>query len=59
VQVSEVVHPDPDTAGLYRELLPSFAATAEAVETLPARWQDPVPGGPLQDGRRREGSVAS
>jgi hypothetical protein len=35
VQVSEGVHPDPDTAHPHRELLPSFGATAEAVETPP------------------------
>jgi hypothetical protein len=55
VQVSEGVHPDPDTAHPHRELLPSFGATAEAVETPPPWWDDPVHGGPLQDGQRREG----
>jgi sugar (pentulose or hexulose) kinase len=59
VQVSEVVHPDPHTADLYREPLPSFAATAEAVEALHAWRQDPVPGGRLQSMRRCEGSVTS
>jgi hypothetical protein len=58
VQVSEVVHPDPDTARLHRKLLPSFAA-AEAVETPPPWWDDPVRGGPLRDGQRREGSMTS
>jgi gluconokinase len=32
VQVSEVVDPDPGAARFYRELLPTFAATAQAVE---------------------------
>jgi hypothetical protein len=59
VQASEVVHPDPHTADLHRELLPPFAATAEVVVTLPARWQDPVPPGPRQDGPRREEAVTS
>jgi gluconokinase len=32
VRVSEVVQPEPDAADFYRELLPAFAATGEAVE---------------------------
>ena len=32
VQVSEVIHPDPNTAEFYRRLRPGFAATAEAIE---------------------------
>ncbi|CCH88479.1 Carbohydrate kinase [Modestobacter italicus] len=38
VRVAEVVHPNPDRAELYRALLPSFAAVAEAVETVPT-WR--------------------
>jgi hypothetical protein len=30
--VSEVVQPEPEAAGFYRNLLPAFAATGEAVE---------------------------
>jgi hypothetical protein len=32
VQVTEVIHPDPNTAEFYRRLRPGFAATAEAIE---------------------------
>jgi hypothetical protein len=32
VQVTDVVHPDPNTAEFYRRLRPGFAATAEAIE---------------------------
>jgi gluconokinase len=32
VQVTDVVHPDPNTAECYRRLRPGFAATAEAIE---------------------------
>ena len=32
VQVTDVVHPDPNTAEVYRRLRPGFAATAEAIE---------------------------
>ena len=32
VQVTEVVHPDPDAAKFYRRLRPGFADTAEAIE---------------------------
>ncbi|SFK70447.1 gluconokinase [Geodermatophilus ruber] len=37
VQVTEVVHPDPAAARFYRELLPVFAVTGDAVESLHAR----------------------
>ena len=36
VHIAEVVHPDPDTARFYRDLLPHFATTGAAVEALPA-----------------------
>ena len=55
----DAVHPDPDTADLHLELLPSFDATAQAVETLPAWWHDPVGGRPLRDGQRRDGSMTA
>ena len=32
VQVTDVLHPDPNTAAFYRRLRPGFAATAEAIE---------------------------
>ena len=38
VQVTEVVHPDPDDARLYRRLSQAYAATGEAVEHLRA-WR--------------------
>jgi gluconokinase len=42
VRVTEVVHPDPETARFYQRLLPAFAATASAVQDLNA-WREDVP----------------
>jgi gluconokinase len=56
VRVAEFVHTDPDTADLYRELLPSFAATADVVETLHAWRQFPTPADrSWEDGNAEEG----
>ena len=40
VRLVEVVHPEPAVAAAYRRLLPAFAATGDAVEGLPARFED-------------------
>jgi gluconokinase len=38
VRITEVVHPDPEAARFYQQLLPAFAATANAVQDLSA-WR--------------------
>jgi gluconokinase len=43
VRVTEVVHPDRETARFYRRLLPAFARTAEAVEDLDTWRVDGAP----------------
>jgi hypothetical protein len=49
VRITEVVHPDRDAAGFYRELLPAFATTAEAVEDLNAWRLHEPPESPLDE----------
>ena len=48
VRVIEVVHPEPGAAGVYRDLLPAFAETAEVVERQHA-WR-------LDDARDADGA---
>ena len=43
VRITEVVHPDPEAARFYQQLLPAFAATANAVQDLSAWRFDEAP----------------
>jgi gluconokinase len=52
VRVSEVVHPDAQTAAGYRRLLPAFAATGVAVEGLTTRFDDAFPDTATASGRK-------
>jgi gluconokinase len=53
VRVTEVVHPEPDAAGFYRNLLPAFARTGEAVERQRA-WQVEAPAPMAPEGSPRD-----
>ena len=53
VRVTEVVHPEPDAAGFYRNLLPAFARTGEAVERQRA-WQIEAPAQMAPEGSPRD-----
>jgi gluconokinase len=57
VRVTEVVHPDPDAARFYRQVLPAFATTAEAVEDLNAWRFEQAPDDATEGHRSEEPST--